>query len=997
MFTDKPATLLDGPFSPRVPCVDDAAPPTGTPRRVDGHVTLEQRLRGALAGSYAIERELGRGGMATVYLAQDLKHKRPVAVKVLNPEIGRMVGPERFLREIEIAARLTHPHILPVFDSGTADDLLYYVMPFVRGESLRQRIEREGALPIGDAVRIAREVADALDYAHRRGYVHRDVKPENVLLEEGHAFVADFGVARALAGDGAAASKLTEVGIAIGTPYYMSPEQAAGDERIDGRADLYALGCVLYEMLSGKPVFEGATAQTVARQHLYDTPRRLRTLRTDVPPALETVVARALAKTPAERWTSGAEIAAALESGDVPAFRAGRRRGRWLALGGAVAAAATAVLVLRGARGDRPVDPALVAVAPFDVLAPELQLWREGLVDVVARNLDGAGAIRIVAPTIAVRRWEGRADAPSARLLGRRTGAGLAVFGTLVSAGGDSVRLTATLYDVAAARPIQDFQVRDVADRMDRVADSLSLELLRALPGTRQMGAVRLVSVGTGSLPALRAFLRAEQFYRQTNWDSAITYYERAIAQDSAFAMPWWRVGTALGWQRSGIDTLSRRYHARAGALNRGLAPRDSLLVAADSLTAAIYSKGLAADWQRGLRLFAGLEDAVRRYPEDPEVWYALGEARYHFGRGMPQGTPDRQTLAAFDRAIALDSAFGPAYIHAVQLGLALDGTPAALRYADAYLALDPKDVNAAGIRLVRALLAGDPGAEALLDSATHQELIHAIGSSFGGSDSTEVAVRIAREALRRPKSGPLDSLADRYRLSGILASRGHLREAVGLAGDAPFLAADMMAFGAVTPDSTEAAFRRWLATDWLESALPRWWAARGDTGMIQAYIARLDSVARGAPLRRPDLRGVPPALLQRRIALARTGGRAALELARGDSGAALRTLLAVPDSACPECGALQLGTAHLLAATGRLEEAAARLDRGGFCCGGDVGPLMALERGRVAERLGRREAAIESYRYVAAVWRNADSALRPYVEEARAALGRLTGERAGR
>ena len=253
--------------------------------------------------------------MATVFLAQDVKHQRPVAIKVLAPELGRSVGSQRFLREIEIASRLTHPHILPIFDSGEADGLLYYVMPFVHGESLRHRLQREPQLPIADAARIAREVAGALDYAHRRGIVHRDIKPENVLLEEGHAIVADFGVARALTAD--RGPGLTETGLAIGTPSYMSPEQVAGEAELDGRTDLYALGCVLYEMLAGKPVFEASTAQQVAQKQLVETPRELHKVRPDIPDALEQAVSRALAKEPAERWSSGAEFAAALESGEI--------------------------------------------------------------------------------------------------------------------------------------------------------------------------------------------------------------------------------------------------------------------------------------------------------------------------------------------------------------------------------------------------------------------------------------------------------------------------------------------------------------------------------------------------------------------------------------------------------------------------------------------------------------------------------------------------------
>src|SRR5689334_25189836 len=217
--------------------------------------TIGGDVAAALADRYRIERELGAGGMATVYLAEDLKHRRRVAIKVLRPELGAAVGAERFLREIETTANLRHPHILPLYDSGSAGGLLYYVMPLVEGESLRDRLAREKQLPIDDALRIAREVADALSYAHARGVIHRDIKPENILLEGGHAVVADFGIARAVSTAGA--DRLTETGMAIGTPMYMSPEQAAGDPDLDGRSDLYSLGCVLYEMLGVQAPFTG--------------------------------------------------------------------------------------------------------------------------------------------------------------------------------------------------------------------------------------------------------------------------------------------------------------------------------------------------------------------------------------------------------------------------------------------------------------------------------------------------------------------------------------------------------------------------------------------------------------------------------------------------------------------------------------------------------------------------------------------------------------------
>ncbi len=269
-----------------------------------------ERLAAALADRYRIERELGQGGMATVYLAQDLKHRRRVAIKVLHPELSAMLGPERFLREIELTASLQHPHILPLFDSGSADGFLYYVMPLVEGETLRARLEREQQLPVSDAVRIATEVADALQYAHERGVVHRDVKPENILLQNGHALVADFGIA--LAVQQAGGQRMTQTGLSLGTPQYMSPEQAMGERGIGPRSDIYALGAVTYEMLAGEPPFTGPTAQAIVAQVITEKPKPLATRRRSVPAYVEAAVHTALEKLPADRFGAAAEFAGAL-------------------------------------------------------------------------------------------------------------------------------------------------------------------------------------------------------------------------------------------------------------------------------------------------------------------------------------------------------------------------------------------------------------------------------------------------------------------------------------------------------------------------------------------------------------------------------------------------------------------------------------------------------------------------------------------------------------
>ena len=390
---------------------------------------MRETLRAALADRYRLEREIGRGGMATVYLAEDLRHRRKVAVKVLRPELAATIGPDRFLREIEIAAQLQHPHILPLLDSGQvetgegrasrdADDpnastpstlstpstFLYYVMPFVQGETLRERLTREHELPVHDAVRIVAEVADALSHAHAHGVVHRDIKPENILLSGRHALVADFGVAKAVT-EASGALSLTSVGVALGTPTYMAPEQASADPALDHRVDIYALGVVAYELLAGHPPFTGRTAQEVLAAHMTRTPESIRTYRGSVPAALDATILRCLEKHPADRWQSTGDLLAQLEplatpSGLTPATSVpapDRRPARparvipswaaWLA-GGAVVAAGAFALSL----GQR--DAALVVGRRTAVATgAEAEAWPSFAPDgrtVVFHRVDGA-------------------------------------------------------------------------------------------------------------------------------------------------------------------------------------------------------------------------------------------------------------------------------------------------------------------------------------------------------------------------------------------------------------------------------------------------------------------------------------------------------------------------------------------------------------------------------------------------------------------------------
>jgi serine/threonine-protein kinase len=931
-------------------------------------------LRAALADRYPIERELGHGGMATVYLAHDARHGRRVALKVLHPALAAGLGTERFLREVRIAAGLQHPHILPVHDSGEAAGRLYYVMPYVEGETLRARLNRTGPLPVDESVRLAREVLDALGHAHRHEVVHRDIKPENLLLSEGHALVADFGIAKALvaAGD----ERLTETGWSVGTPPYMSPEQIGG-EAVDGRSDLYGLACVLQEMLTGEPPFTGATAQELFAKHVRDRPPPLRTRRPEAPPAVEQAIGRALAKEPDQRFATAAEFARAL-SVDGPELPRKRRSLRGTRLGlGALLIATLAVGLWRALRSNPTLglDADLVAVAPFDVLDPKLEVWREGLIDILARDLDGAGSLRTVSPTVVIRRWQGHSDPVSAKDLARHTGAGLVLYGQLARHGPDSARLAASLLDVTKGKVLAQFDRPDAVDRVDRLADSLTIDVLRSLGPGKVGSGWRQASMGTQSLPALNAFLRGEQYLRRAAWHAATAEFARAIELDTGFALAIWEQAQATGWSGDSYDDIDRLL-LRAGARNRGLAPRDSLLITADSLDAAFDDSMNPAAWTDARRRFSTLDVAVRRYSTDPLVWYHLGEARYH-GSTACECEP-KQMLEAFDRVIQLDSAFAPAYIHAIQLANDLNDPTRTTRYLQAYLALQPTDYEGVGASIAAALLENKiPWAQIAqrLDTAS-DNLLFSVFVLSPTLDSVETTVRLLR--LKWPGT---DRALARRRLAHALAFRGHLHEAFQNADTRlPDLFTDFALFGTVSSDSAATVFQEWLAGD-IERAVfgLRWWISTRDTASLVRLRTRADSTARRTKI---------PSRLRQARGTAELA-RAALVLARGDSAGALRRFVMFPDSLCPSCRDLLLLRFQLLAAADKDREASAVLDRDRSAYPSLV--LARLTRGRVAERLGDREKAVQSYQFVVDAWRNADSELRPYVREAKAALARLT------
>jgi serine/threonine protein kinase len=617
----------------------------------------------AFASRYVVERELGRGGMATVYFANDLKLGRPVALKVLRPELAASLGNERFLREIEIAARLSHPHILPLHDSGEAGGSLYYAMPYVEGESLRQKLEREGQLPVNEVIAIVHAVAGALAHAHQHGIVHRDIKPENILLAKNsdgaiHPVVADFGIARAL--DKAGGERLTETGLALGTPAYMSPEQAGSDPGLDGRSDIYSLGCVAYEMLAGLPPFTGTTSQAILARHAVDPVPPLHTVRSTVPQSVEAAIERALAKVPGDRFSTADEFAQALESESsvtVPRRRISIFRSRRImaAIAVLVVAAGLGVrLVSYSARATVLPSASRIAVLPLLSLSGDTALARLGkdLANTISASLAGVGGIqpvdRLTIGAITAGKNLSPADGAS---LARRLGASSIVHGTLVGAG-DRVRLDLGLYSTEKLEPLATgVTISSHRDSIRLLTDSAAMGVLRQVWQRGEPPSPSLAAVTTRSIPALRAFLDGERAIQENRWDDAELAYAAATKADSTFWLAHWRRSYAKWWYR---ETLPDSGTASMVLDHLAELPEKERL--------------LAENWARSQRepytkeFLKRFRAVTERFPDYWPGWLAYGDALFHFGPLL--GHDLREAREAFERVLQLNPRVQPAWGH---------------------------------------------------------------------------------------------------------------------------------------------------------------------------------------------------------------------------------------------------------------------------------------------------------------------------------------------
>ncbi len=612
-------------------------------------------LSGVLANRYRIERAIGAGGMATVYRARDLQHDTTVAIKLPRPELVMQLGADRFAREIQISTQLQHPHIVPVFDSGTFEGRPFYVMPFIEGETLEQRLKREGALPIEEALELTAEIADGLAYAHRNGFIHRDVKPANVLLANGHALLADFGIARAV--ERAGAQKLTESGFAIGTVDYMSPEQASASSEVDGRSDVYSLACVLYEMLAGQPPFAGSTARSVMARHLIDPPPPVRTVRAKVSTRLEQVLMKAMEKVPVDRYAGAAEFRAALRhpgilddlptgtarlpsSGRGPGLDASpvasSRRG-WRAVAAAVAtiAVVAAVAVWRmNAPTSLALDTNRTMVFPFVV--PDgfvgARTAGEDMATIIGNALDGAGPLRwIDGWTLLDART--RDDIRSLTLeaasaLARDKRCATFITGRLVTLG-DSVKVFLTLHDVRGDSVLAEGAGAGGATDPWRQA---LLAVNTILPRLIPEGAADVSAEWANRSPgAVASFLLGEAAFRRLHLTDALGHYRNAVEGDSTFALAAIRGAQAAGWNH-------REGEARAmitAALARPLAPRYTS-----------FARGYLAYLDgRPDSAIVHLTAAIAADPEMGVAWMQLGEVYTHLlplKGSIRQGPPAR-------------------------------------------------------------------------------------------------------------------------------------------------------------------------------------------------------------------------------------------------------------------------------------------------------------------------------------------------------------------
>ncbi|HVD60672.1 MAG TPA: protein kinase [Gemmatimonadaceae bacterium] len=681
------------------------------------------RLEKALSDKYEIERELGRGGMATVYLAKDRKHDREVALKVLHPELSSSLGPDRFLREIKVAARLNHPHILPLHDSGEASGFLYYVMPYVEGESLRARMNRTGKLPLDEALYLARGIAGALDYAHRQRVVHRDIKPENIMLHEGEAMVMDFGIAKAVSV--AAGDTLTQAGMMVGTPAYVSPEQAAGEGTIDGRSDQYSLACMLFEVLSGNKAFTGSSAQAILTKRFTDPVPSLRKVDPTVPDEIDEAIAKAMSKEPAERYDTSGEFAKALiwPKSNTPS---------------------ETTTVKQGAA------PRSIAVLPFADMSAEKENghFTDGMAEEIINALTTIKALRVASRTSS---FAFKGTTEDIRQVGKKLDVATVLEGSVRKAG-NKLRITAQLVNVADGYQLwsqrYDRDMEDVFAIQDEIAQNI-VKALSVILSDEEKRAIE--KVPTVNVEAYDCYLRGRQFFHQFRKQSlefARQMFNKAIEIDPTYALAYAGVADCCSVLYTNFDASD------ANLTNADVASRRALKLA-PQLAEAHVARGLAVS------LLGHHAEAETEFETAMGLNPQLFDAAYMFGRALlAQGKTER-AAEILERAAELrpedyviPGFLGSAY---ARLGRTADSQRAYRRAADVAmkrLELNPDDPRAlymggtALSRLGDAKRAKDWGAQALAISPGDATVLYNVACIYATSGESDEAITMLEKAV---------------------------------------------------------------------------------------------------------------------------------------------------------------------------------------------------------------------------------------------------------
>jgi serine/threonine-protein kinase len=994
-------------------------------------MSLTARLQAALGTGYRVDRELGGGGMSHVFVAEDVELGRKVVVKVLPPEMAAGVNADRFRREIKLAASLQHPHVVPLLHAGQADDIVWYTMPLVEGESLRAKIAREGELPVSEAVRILRDVADALSYAHSHGVVHRDIKPDNVLLSGHHAVVTDFGVAKAVT-EATGAASLTSLGVALGTPAYMAPEQAAAEPHVDHRADIYALGAMAYELLTGRPPFAAPTAQAVLAAHVTQAPDPITKHRATVPPPLAALVMRCLEKKPADRWQVASEIHAQLETMATPsggttptAATPAAVGGMWShrALRGRVAAAV--ILVLAGALalwrvtrgGAAPIDANLVAVLPFRVAGadPALHYLREGMIDLLAAKLTGEGGPRAADPrtvTAAFRRAGGD-DATDlsqqqATAMARGIGAGQALLGAVVGSA-THVTMSATVVTVPSGETRAQASVEGRADSLPALVDALTAQLLLRGAG---VAAQREASLTTQSLPALKAYLAGQRAYRRGDYDSAAVHYSNAVGHDSGFVLAEFGLLLSYGWGAPVRDVGRVRQLAWDG--RDRISPRERALLEA-FVGPRFPEPAFQAD------MLEARERVVTQYGDVADAWYLLADIYFHMGRYLGHRDWTDRAAAAFERAVALDSAFAGVLSHLINLAAWRDDTTGARRYDRLYSAAvtrggtfdhlvrwdlartlrDPAgmrefwagfDTSAARPEYMADYMLGSGAGLATVDSALDILARRASDDDARSTYHDYRAQRLANGGRPRAALAHADSMGGselaRHAWRLTAATWWDADSTIGLAS------ATRLAVLAAGPLPGPGAAR--AEHLWATCALAHWRLARGEASGAAAAGARLRSFDAGigdSPRLKRNATLCADAL-DAGLAVA-TRRSDALRLVERVDSIMRRGPRAINDGWLVPFENLLIG--RLYAVLGDPAKGLAAVQRGGQWGVDWITSTYLREEGRLAALTGDRETAIRAYNRYLELRADPEPAVKPIVDEVRAELGRLMGSEGGR